>query len=112
MFMPQTSFGIATHMYHDQYGAHFDATPTLPATTYGVFRYAVTPGYVETMRIPLRAGRLINEHDGAGAPLVAIVSESVATQRFGGTAAIGQRLRIDWYDVRDGVAIPILRIAE
>ena len=39
----------------DQYGAHFEATSTQEAPTYGVFRYAVSPGYVDTMRIPLRA---------------------------------------------------------
>ena len=37
----------------------------------GAFRYAVTPGYIETMHIPLRRGRLFNDHDIVGAPAVA-----------------------------------------
>src|SRR5439155_9373426 len=78
----------------DEYGARFEATPTRAAETYPVFRYAVSPGYLETMRIPLRRGRLLNEHDGVGAPLVALISESVMNARFHGADPIGQRLRI------------------
>ena len=62
----------------DEYGAHFEATPTRAAETYSAFRYAVSPGYIETMGIPLRRGRLLDEHDRAGAPLVALISESLA----------------------------------
>jgi len=78
----------------DEYGAQFEATPTQSAETYGVFRYAVSPGYLETMHIPLRRGRLLDERDGAGAPLVALISESLAKGRFHGGDPIGQRLRI------------------
>jgi len=78
----------------DEYGAHFEATPTQPAETYGVFRYAVSPGYLEAMRIPLRRGRLLDEHDGAAAPLAAVVSESVVNGRFHGANPIGQRLSV------------------
>jgi putative ABC transport system permease protein len=79
---------------HDQYGAHFEASPTQAAETYGVFRYALSPGYLETMRIPIRRGRLFNERDGAGAPLVALISESLAHSRFHGGDPIGLRVRI------------------
>jgi predicted permease len=78
----------------DEYGAQFSATATLPSVTYGAFRYAVTPGYLETMRIPLRRGRLLDGRDRGGAPLAALVSESLATERFGPQDPIGQRLRI------------------
>src|SRR5262249_1102123 len=33
----------------DEYGAHFEATPTRDATSFSVFRYAVSPGYFETV---------------------------------------------------------------
>jgi putative ABC transport system permease protein len=79
---------------HDEYGASFEASPTQAAETYGVFRYAVTPGYLETLHIPLRAGRLLDEHDDAHAPLVTLISESLAKSRFQGSSPIGQRLRI------------------
>ncbi len=78
----------------DEYGAHFEATPTRSAQSYSVFRYAVSPGYLETMRIPLRRGRLLDEHDGASSPRVALISGSLAQRRFGGASPVGQRLRI------------------
>ncbi|HEY6108926.1 MAG TPA: ABC transporter permease [Gemmatimonadales bacterium] len=78
----------------DEYGAAFEASPTQPAETYGVFRYAVSSGYIEAMHIPLRSGRLLQEGDRPDAPLVALISESLAHSRFQGTDPIGQRLRI------------------
>ncbi len=56
------------------------------------FRYAVTPGYFETMRIPLRRGRLFTEQDTTGATRVAIISESLAKQEFGDKDPLGQGL--------------------
>ena len=78
----------------DEYGAHFEAGPAQGAETYDVFRYAVSAGYLETMRIPLRRGRLLDERDGVGAPLVVVISESLARERFQNGDPIGQRLRI------------------
>jgi predicted permease len=46
------------------------------------------------MRIPLRRGRVFDERDDAGAPRVALISESLARRKFGGADPIGQRLRI------------------
>jgi putative ABC transport system permease protein len=78
----------------DQYGVHFESSPSEPAGSYNTFRYAVSPGYLETMRIPLRRGRLLDERDRAGAPPVALISESLARRRFASESPIGQRLRI------------------
>ncbi|HEX9690637.1 MAG TPA: ABC transporter permease [Gemmatimonadales bacterium] len=82
----------------DLYGVHFDPPPPddpgEPSEVRGTFRYAVSPGYFETLRIPLRRGRLLDETDGADAPLVAVISESLARRRLPGRDAIGQRLRI------------------
>ncbi len=58
------------------------------------FRYAVTPDYFQTMRIPLRRGRLFNEHDGADTPHVALISESFAKRKFPGQDPIGKRVRV------------------
>jgi putative ABC transport system permease protein len=55
---------------------------------------AVTPGYFETMRIPLRRGRTLDERDRQGAPLVAVINESMARQHFGDVDPIGQRFAI------------------
>ena len=78
----------------DEYGVHFEASPTQPAQSYNAFRYAVSPGYIETMGIPLRRGRLFNENDRAGAPLVALISESLAKLRFPGADPLGQPLHV------------------
>jgi putative ABC transport system permease protein len=79
----------------DMYGVHFDPVPVDdPGEIRGTFRYAVSPGYLETMRIPLKSGRYLEEHDGPDAPLVAVISESLARRRLNGLDPLGQRLRI------------------
>jgi putative ABC transport system permease protein len=51
--------------------------PTPPANApFEVFYNAATPGYFETARIPLRAGRLFRESDNGKAARVILVSES------------------------------------
>jgi len=55
---------------------------------------AVTAGYFETMRIPLRKGRTVDAGDRRGAPAVAVVNETLAAQVFPGQDPLGQRIRI------------------
>jgi putative ABC transport system permease protein len=74
----------------DEYGVSFESK----TEAFSTFRYSVSPGYIETMGIPLRRGRLFDDHDGAGAPLVALISESLARQKFPGVDPIGRRLSI------------------
>ncbi|MGB7926442.1 MAG: FtsX-like permease family protein, partial [Pyrinomonadaceae bacterium] len=87
------------------YGAHFESSPTgKPEADTGVLRYGVSPGYFETMAIPLRRGRLLNAHDVAGAPPVVVISESLAKSKFPEQDPIGQRLRIGpsdgpWWEI-------------
>ena len=79
----------------DGYGVHFESSPTgNPEADNGALRYAVSPGYFETMVIPLRRGRMLNAHDVAGAPLAVLISESLARSKFPDQDPIGQRLRI------------------
>jgi putative ABC transport system permease protein len=79
----------------DLYGVHFDpAPPDDHGEVRGTYRYAVTPGYLEAMGIPLRGGRLLDERDRAGAPPVALISEALAARRLPGRDPIGLRLRI------------------
>lgn len=83
----------------DLYGVGFDPSRSSdPGEVRGTFRYAVSPGYLETMRIPLRSGRPLDERDQAGAPLVALISESMAKRRLPGVDPIGQRLHIGTAD--------------
>jgi putative ABC transport system permease protein len=74
------------------YGARFEDDG--PEVGYPVFRYSVSPGYFETIGIPLRRGRLLDEHDVAGAPPVALISESLAKRRFPGQDPIGKHAHV------------------
>jgi len=58
------------------------------------FRYAVSPGYFETMGIALRGGRRLNDHDTTGAPVGVVISESMARRQFPGKNAVGQRIHV------------------
>lgn len=79
----------------DGYGVHFESSPTgNPEADNGALRYAVTPGYFETMDIPLRRGRLLGAGDVAAAPAAVLISESLARSKFPGQDPVGQRLQI------------------
>ena len=51
-----------------------------------------SPGYFRALGIPLLRGRLFDESDGAGAPGVAVISESVANRVWPGEDPIGHRI--------------------
>jgi putative ABC transport system permease protein len=55
---------------------------------------AVTAGYFEAMRIPLKKGRAFGAGDRREGPAVAIVNETLAAQAFPGQDPLGQRLVI------------------
>ena len=78
----------------DGYGVQFESSMNNPEENRGAFRYAVSPGYLETMAIPLRRGRLLTAHDTANTPPVALISESLAQSKFQDQDPIGQRLRL------------------
>jgi putative ABC transport system permease protein len=61
---------------------------------YNVFRYAVSPGYFETLGLPLRRGRLLNAHDRAGSPLALVISESLARRMFPNQDPVGRRVHV------------------
>ncbi len=56
----------------------------------------VTPGYIETLRFPVRAGRTFRDADSAAAQLVVIVSDTTVRRYFDGNAqlAVGRRIRL------------------
>jgi putative ABC transport system permease protein len=77
----------------DVYGVQIERNLN-PAERVAAYRYAVTPGYFETMGIPVRRGRLFDERDMASAPVrPVLVSESFAKTAFPGQDPIGQRVR-------------------
>lgn len=52
---------------------------------------AVSPGYFETLRIPLVRGRAFRDSDGIGTPRVAVVNEAMANRYWPGRNPIGKR---------------------
>ena len=54
------------------------------------FPRIVDPGYIAAMKIPLREGRTLNEHDVEGAPFVAVINENTARALWPGRDAVGQ----------------------
>ncbi|MBC7894703.1 MAG: ABC transporter permease, partial [Cytophagaceae bacterium] len=79
----------------DLYGVHFEpAFADDPGEVRGTWRYAVSPAYFAVMGIPLRQGRVLEAHDVAGAPPVALISASLAKRRLGGRDPIGLQVRI------------------
>jgi len=56
---------------------------------------SVTPGVFETLGIPLRRGRFLNEHDHADGQRVVIVNEYLARKLWPGHDPIGRRLRTE-----------------
>ena len=84
------------------YGAQFEDQDS--QSGYNVFRYAVSPGYCQTMGIPVIGGRLLDERDTAGAPQAALISQSLARHHFGNQNPIGSRLHVGprnlpWYTI-------------
>lgn len=77
---------------YESYGVEYEAHPN--ETAEPAFRYAVSADYFSTMRLPLRSGRLLDEHDRAGAPVAVVISESLARRKFAGRDPLGQRVRI------------------
>jgi predicted permease len=53
----------------------------------------VTPGYLETLGVPLLRGRPLDARDNADAPLTALVNEQMVRQLFAGEDAVGKRFR-------------------
>jgi predicted permease len=54
-----------------------------------------TPGYLDAMRIPLRAGRWFDERDDAAAPAVAVVNETLARQHWPDGNPITRRVTVE-----------------
>jgi putative ABC transport system permease protein len=59
-----------------------------------VYFNAVSPGYFQTLQIPLLAGADFDDSDTATSPLVAIVNERFARTYFGNTDPVGKTIGI------------------
>jgi predicted permease len=61
----------------------------------------VTPGYMQTMRIPLLAGREISASDTPDSAAVVVISESMAKQFWPNSSPIGHHLKLSFYPDKD-----------
>jgi predicted permease len=75
----------------------------VPAT-----RRTVTPGFFQTMRIPLLAGRDIAATDARGSPPVTVISQALAQRLFPGENPVGRILTLPW---GDGIPLQIVGVA-
>jgi putative ABC transport system permease protein len=87
----------------DQYGVHFESSPS-GRNEGAVFRYAVTPGFFETMGIPLVRGRMLDAGDKGGSPLSVVINESFAARKFPAGNALDQHVHVGpdsgpWYTI-------------
>jgi putative ABC transport system permease protein len=65
-------------------------TDTLPTALITV----ATPSYFETLRVPLRAGRIFSQADRLDTPSVVMVNQTFVTRYLPGTDPLGQRLAV------------------
>jgi putative ABC transport system permease protein len=68
--------------------------PTLPYGYLETDQRFVTPGYFETMKTPLLAGRLYSDADTAASPMVAIVDAEFAAELWPGEDPLIKRIAI------------------
>jgi predicted permease len=62
-----------------------------------IYRLAM-PGYFQTMRLPIRRGRAIDEHDDARSPSVVVINERASREYWPGEDPIGKRIAVDQED--------------
>lgn len=96
-FVPFSNSGWNEGMYSDDGGARVGT----------VWLNRIGPGYLETMKTPLLAGRDFEDYDGPATPKVAIVNEKFAQEVFGGSDPVGRTFR---YEANAGEADPIFQI--
>ncbi len=64
--------------------------PTAPGTE--ILHREVSGGYLEVMRVPLLAGRMLGDQDRAAAPMTVVVNQAFARAHFPGQDPIGNRI--------------------
>jgi putative ABC transport system permease protein len=75
------------------------------------FNY-VSPGYFETLRMPVLVGRDFNDRDTNTAPMVAIVNETLARKFFPNRNPVGKTLRIDAPPTKQSPPIEVVGVIE
>jgi macrolide transport system ATP-binding/permease protein len=66
-----------------------------------------TPGYFDTLQMPLLAGRVFSDADGPTSQKVAVVNQSFARKFYGGTNPVGRHVDKDTLIVGEVADVPI-----
>jgi predicted permease len=66
-----------------------------------------TPGYFDTLQMPLLAGRVFTDADGPSAQRVAVVNQSFARKFYGGTNPVGRYINKDTLIVGEVADVPL-----
>jgi putative ABC transport system permease protein len=85
----------------DSTGIEVEHQVTQPGHAPMVDRYIMTPGYLQALSIRLERGRVLEEQDVANAPLVMLVSESLAARFWPNQDPIGKRIKLPWNPGRE-----------
>ena len=85
--LPLAGFDRRGFHVQDRHLANDSEAPSVDA-------YSVSPEYFRVMKIPLKRGRAFSEQDRAGAPRVALISESCARSQFPNEDAIGRHIQL------------------
>ncbi len=84
--------------------------PHEPAGSAGADFQQVLPGYFETLRTPILAGRDFTGQDNAPGRAVVIIDQNLAARAFPNQSAVGKRIRVPFPDMQwaevVGVAAP------
>ncbi len=79
----------------DRYGVRIEGVVLAnPANAPDADRYAVTPGYLEAMRIPLQRGRAITDADGTEAPKIVLINQTFAAVAWPNSDPIGAKVQL------------------
>ncbi len=73
----------------------------------GADLFYVTPGFFDTLKMPLLAGRVFTEADGPNAQHVAVVNQAFARKFYGGTNPVGRYINKDTLIVGEVADVPI-----
>jgi putative ABC transport system permease protein len=90
--------GATTRLPLTQYNWHSDfTTQGWPPDRAGadVHHRSITPGYLESLGVPLRRGRAFDARDASGSELTVLINEALAERYFPGEDPIGRRVAFD-----------------
>jgi len=79
----------------DMYGVRIKDKPVAnPEDAPSAFRYGVTPGYIETMKIPVRRGRSITAQDQEKSQPIVLINELFAARIWPGEDPLGKMVQV------------------